>query len=196
MFPNTTAGADGNKVVVNVRVGTSFISEDQARRNIDLEIPDQPESVGRFFSPNDGVYGLRVLMMMIIVIDESADPVPGSLEATAQIVRGAWAEKLDRINITGASDADLEVFYTAAAHALTYPSEQSEENMYYSAYDNQVHEGPSYTGYSIWVCDSNYFSTEVARSAYNESFRTHIEQRGLGPSCLLRRGYLGWLLAC
>jgi hypothetical protein len=81
----------------------------------------------------------------------NTEPSPGTLEATAAKVRGEWAEKLDRIQIKGASDEDLEVFYTAMVHGLTYPSEQFEENRYYSAYDNQVHEGSSYTGYSIWV---------------------------------------------
>ncbi|KXN88545.1 hypothetical protein AN958_07181 [Leucoagaricus sp. SymC.cos] len=126
MFPS----AKGNltSFVVNVRVGTSFISADQARRNIDLEIPDPPKS-----------------------LNESVSPKPGSLEATAAKVRGEWAEKLDRIQIKGATDEDLEVFYTAVVHALQYPNEQYEENRYYSAYDNQIHEGSeSYTGYSIW----------------------------------------------
>ncbi|KAJ6506363.1 glycoside hydrolase family 92 protein [Mycena vitilis] len=100
---------------VNVRVGVSFISVAQARRNLDAEIPD-------------GV----------------------SLEETAQRTRTAWAEKLDRITLEGATEADKEVFYTAFFHALQYPYEQDEGGQYYSAYDNQVHEGESYTGYSIW----------------------------------------------
>ncbi|KAF7354596.1 Glycoside hydrolase family 92 protein [Mycena sanguinolenta] len=100
---------------VNVRVGVSFISVDQARRNLDAEIPDD---------------------------------VP--LEETARRTRAAWAEKLDRITLEGASEADKEVFYTAFFHSLQYPYEQDEDGFYYSAYDNQVHEGQSYTGYSIW----------------------------------------------
>ena len=32
-----------------------------------------------------------------------------------------------------------------------YPSEQDEDGKYYSGYDNQVHEGNSYTSYSVWV---------------------------------------------
>ncbi len=77
---------------------------------------------------------------------------PGTLEATAAFVRGQWAEKLDRIQIKGASNKNLEIFYTAVVHALTYPSEQHEEGRYYSAYDNKIHEGSeSYTAYSIWV---------------------------------------------
>ncbi|KAJ7775658.1 glycoside hydrolase family 92 protein [Mycena maculata] len=101
--------------IVNVRVGVSFISVEQARRNLDAEIPDG---------------------------------VP--LEETARQTRAAWAEKLDRITLEGASKADKEVFYTAFFHTLQYPYEQDEGGYYYSGYDNDVHKGESYTGYSIW----------------------------------------------
>lgn len=32
-----------------------------------------------------------------------------------------------------------------------YPYEQDEDGQYYSGYDDTVHEGDSYTGYSNWV---------------------------------------------
>ncbi len=84
--------------------------------------------------------------------DPGLNLVPGTLEATAASVRRQWAEKLDRIQIKGASEENLEIFYTAVVHGLTYPSEAHEGNQYYSAFDNKVHEGSeSYTGYSIWV---------------------------------------------
>ncbi|KAI0735964.1 glycosyl hydrolase family 92-domain-containing protein [Earliella scabrosa] len=100
---------------VEVRVGVSFISIEQARRNLDAEVPDGT-ALGR----------------------------------TAERTRAAWAEKLDRIRIEGASEEESEVFYTAVFHALQYPYEQSEDGRYYSGYDDAVHEGESYTGYSIW----------------------------------------------
>jgi hypothetical protein len=70
-------------LTVNVRVGVSYISVEQARRNLDLEIPDGT-----------------------------------SLEETASKTRGLWAEKLNRIQIQGATDDDLQVFYTAFFHTL------------------------------------------------------------------------------
>ena len=121
--------------VVNVRIGVSFISVDQARINLDTEIPD-------------GV----------------------SLETTAYNTRKAWAEKLDRIQLQGATEENKTTFYTAFYHTLQvnfasfahkmhltivmtqYPYEQDEDGKYYSGYDDTVHEGRSYTGYSIWVC--------------------------------------------
>ncbi|KZS94221.1 glycoside hydrolase family 92 protein [Sistotremastrum niveocremeum HHB9708] len=101
--------------VVNVRIGVSYISVEQARRNLDNEIPD-----GR------------------------------SLESTAEQTRTAWAEKLDRIQLEGATDFDKRIFYTGFFHTLQYPNEQSEDGRYYSGYDDSIHQGESYTGYSIW----------------------------------------------
>ncbi|EIN04267.1 hypothetical protein PUNSTDRAFT_76494 [Punctularia strigosozonata HHB-11173 SS5] len=100
---------------VDVRVGVSFISVEQARRNLDNEISDET-----------------------------------ALEETARKTKDQWAEKLDRIKIEGGTQENKTVFYTAVYHSLQYPYEQSEEGRYYSGYDDSVHEGESYTGYSIW----------------------------------------------
>jgi len=119
---------------VDVRIGVSFISVEQARRNLDKEIPDGT-----------------------------------TLEQTARKTRAAWAEKLDRVQVRGGTQERLGTFYTALFHTLQvgrlssvwrfvdvlvvvqYPYEQDEDGHYYSGYDDEVHEGVSYTGYSIWV---------------------------------------------
>ncbi|KAI0686232.1 glycoside hydrolase family 92 protein [Earliella scabrosa] len=106
--------AEGTKVV-NVRVGVSFISVEQACKNVDNEVPDGT-----------------------------------TLEQTAEKTRAEWAEKLDRIEVEGATEEQNVIFYTAVFHTLQYPYEQSEDGKYYSGYDDTVHEGESYTGYSIW----------------------------------------------
>ena len=74
---------DTKTKVVNVRVGVSFISVEQARKNLEKEIPD-------------GI----------------------TLEQTAKKTREEWAEKLDRIQIQGASEKDMQIFYTGFYHAL------------------------------------------------------------------------------
>ncbi|WVQ79626.1 hypothetical protein IAT38_001726 [Cryptococcus sp. DSM 104549] len=111
---------------VEVRVGVSFISIEQARRNIDLEIPDTQ-----------------------------------TLAETSKLTRTAWADKLDRLSVSGATPQNLTVLYTSYAHTLVYPYEISEnvspslsssspEWAYYSGYLDKVVEGFSYSGYSIW----------------------------------------------
>lgn len=123
---------------IDVRIGVSFISEDQACSNVDDEIPDGT-----------------------------------AIEETARKTRAQWAEKLDRIKVQGGNPDELTVLYTAIFHSLQvslfcwekirpnkgklnccfkYPYEQSEGGRYYSGYDDSIHAGESYTGYSIWVC--------------------------------------------
>ena len=77
--------------VITLRVGTSFISEEQARSNLDLEIPDRPLSTT---SPSSRVTAAP-----------SADPnrphqfQAGTIEDTAYLVRKSWTDILDRIEI-------------------------------------------------------------------------------------------------
>ncbi|KAG5219976.1 glycoside hydrolase family protein [Salix suchowensis] len=136
---------DPNDTTINVRVGVSFISIEQARRNLDNEIPDGT-----------------------------------ALEDTAMTTRAAWAEKMDRIQLEGATEDEKVIFYTGFYHTLQYPYETSEDGKYYSGYDDSVHEGVSYSGYSIWVsvssskvrsCDSYPTSVKRTRSAPNRRER-------------------------
>lgn len=61
-----------------------------------------------------------------------------------------WNEKLSRLQVSGATDADKTLLYTAMFHALLYPRTFSEYGQYYSGFDDTVHAGESYTSYSIW----------------------------------------------
>lgn len=95
---------------ITLRIGTSFISEAQASRNIDLEIPDV-DGVRRDGAHND------------------VHLVPGTFENTAYRVRKSWADILDRIVVepyinkadqVGDDRAlvDLESFWTGVVHTL------------------------------------------------------------------------------
>ena len=74
--------AEGTRQV-GVRVGVSFVSVEQARANLDGEIPDGT-----------------------------------ALEETACRTRAQWAEKLDRVQVEGATAEQAEVFYTGIFHTL------------------------------------------------------------------------------
>ncbi|HEY1745000.1 MAG TPA: GH92 family glycosyl hydrolase [Granulicella sp.] len=100
--------------VVEARVGTSFISIDQARQNLKAEIP------------------------------------AWDFEAVRNSLRATWNDKLGRIAIEGATDDQRRIVYTGLYHALLYPRIFSEQGRYYSAFDDTVHKGTSYTAYSIW----------------------------------------------
>jgi predicted alpha-1,2-mannosidase len=99
---------------VDVQVGTSFISIDQARANLDAEMP------------NWNFDGLR------------------------ESLKNTWNQKLGIATIDGATDDQRHIFYSGLYHALLYPKLFSEHGRYYSAYDDKIHNGESYTAYSIW----------------------------------------------
>ena len=100
--------------LVEVRVGTSFLSVDQARDNLRREMPDW------------------------------------NFEAVRAKLHSAWSEKLSRLEVEGATDRERTRLYTALYHALLYPRVFSEYGRYYSAFDDRVHNGESYTAFSIW----------------------------------------------
>jgi len=99
---------------VQVRVGTSFISIEQARENLKHEIAGW------------------------------------DFDAVRKKLHTQWNQKLSQLQISGASDQDKTLIYTAMYHTLLYPRMFSEHGRYYSAFDDRVHEGESYTAYSIW----------------------------------------------
>jgi predicted alpha-1,2-mannosidase len=129
-------------VTVNVRIATSFISVEQARANLDIEVPDHQ-----------------------------------GFDATVAKTKAAWADKLDRVQIAGATHDQLATFYTGMYHALQYPSEMSEHGRYYSAYDDKVHKGVSYTGYSLWDTfrAQNAFLTLFAPERINDMVTSMLQ---------------------
>jgi predicted alpha-1,2-mannosidase len=100
--------------VVDVQVGTSFISIEQARANLDAELPTW------------------------------------DFETKRDELKRQWNAKLGIAAIEGATDDERHIFYTGLYHALLYPKLFSENGRYYSAFDDQVHNGESYTAFSIW----------------------------------------------
>ena len=100
--------------IIEARVGTSFISIDQARKNLESEIPTW------------------------------------SFAAVQQSLRKEWNAKLGEFSIEGATEDQRHIFYTALYHAMLYPRSFSEHGRYYSAFDDTVHTGDSYTDYSMW----------------------------------------------
>lgn len=116
---------------VEVRTGVSFVSVEQARRNLDLEIPD-----GKSFEST-------------VQKTKSA-----WLEKLGRV-------DISGVNKTNADHDARTIFYTGLFHALQYPSDFSEptssakhggKRCFYSGYTDSVHEeGDSYyQSWSIW----------------------------------------------
>lgn len=99
---------------ISVQVSTSFISIEQARLNMEKELPEW------------------------------------DFDRLCKETKTAWNQKLSKIKVSGISENDKSIFYTALYHCYLFPREFSEYGKYYSAFDDKVHEGISYNDYSLW----------------------------------------------
>ncbi len=100
--------------VITATVGTSFISIEQARENLEREI------------------GTKKL---------------------SEVRKGnaaQWEKELALIELPEASEEDKTVFYTAMYHSMLVPRNLTENGRYRSPFDGKVHDGESYTDYSLW----------------------------------------------
>ena len=89
---------------VQIRVGFSYISTDQARLNLGKEIPDW------------------------------------DFEKVKANGRKIWNEVLGKIRVTGGSESQKSIFYTAMYRALGRKlTDITENNQYFSSFDNKVH---------------------------------------------------------
>ncbi|KAL7893238.1 glycoside hydrolase family 92 protein [Trichoderma sp. SZMC 28014] len=115
---------------VEVRTGVSYISVDQARRNLDIEIPD-----GTSF-------------------DTTVENAKAAwLDKLGRIT-------VTGVNKTDSEHDQRTIFYTALFHALQYPSDFSEPTtsasggtrVFYSGYTDSVHteQDSYYQSWSIW----------------------------------------------
>lgn len=115
---------------VEVRTGVSYISVEQARKNLDLEIPD-----GKTFE----------------------DTVEGVKSAWLDKIGRAT---IDGVNDTDSAHDPRTIWYTGLFHALQYPNDFSEPTSnedgaprtFYSGYTDSVHTGNDsyYQSWSIW----------------------------------------------
>ncbi|MEZ4773516.1 MAG: GH92 family glycosyl hydrolase [Bacteroidia bacterium] len=104
---------------LNVRIGTSFISTLQAKKNLDTEIGKQ------------------------------------SFEAVRDAAQQTWEKELSRIEIEGATEAQMTTFYTAYYRLLNFPRVWYEPDSagspyHFSPYDGQIHPGVMYTDNGFW----------------------------------------------
>lgn len=73
-----------------------------------------------------------------------------NFDKLTQKTRDVWQENLSRIKVSGCTEDQKSIFYTAMFHTMLFPREFSEYGRYYSAFDDQIHEGVSYNDFSLW----------------------------------------------
>jgi predicted alpha-1,2-mannosidase len=97
------------------RVGISYISVEQARRNLEEQIP------------------------------------AWDFDSVKSRAREAWNEALAKITVSGGSEDEKTIFYTALYRSLCGMADITEGGKYYSGYDQQIHESG---GHDFYVDDS------------------------------------------
>jgi predicted alpha-1,2-mannosidase len=92
-------------------------------------------------------------------------------------LKQTWNTKLQTIDVEGATTDQLKIFYTGMYHALQYPKVFSEYGKYYSAFDDTVHNGVSYTAFSIWDTfrAANSLITLVAPERVNDMVKALLQ---------------------
>ena len=106
----------GDKVLV--KSGISFISMEQAEKNVKTELPNW------------------------------------DFESAQNNARGIWNDTLGKINITTENEAQKRVFYSAFYRCFERMVNISEDNQYYSAYDQQIHQDSRPFYVDDWVWDT------------------------------------------
>lgn len=103
--------------VVEVRVGISYISIEQAKRNLEEQL------------------GSR------------------SFAAIENESRAAWVKALDSVRVTGGTEKQRTIFYTALYRSFGRMTDITEDGRYFSGYDHKVHEAAGhdfYTDDGLW----------------------------------------------
>jgi predicted alpha-1,2-mannosidase len=105
---------------VNVKVGISYVSLDNARRNLTTELPAN-----------------------------------ATVDSVARDARAAWNKILGRIEVTGGTDTQRRIFYTALYHSLLHMNVFSDVNREYRGFDGQTYRlrgshSVQYANFSGW----------------------------------------------
>lgn len=103
--------------VVEVRIGISFISVDQAHRNLQRDIPEW-----NFAKVEAGT-------------------------------RDIWNRSLGAIDVSGGTEKQRNIFYTALYRSMGRMIDITEDGKYFSGYDHQVHEAQ---GHNFYVDDGTW----------------------------------------
>lgn len=111
-FVSDTRTAAGEEI--QVKVGISYISVEQAHRNLEREIPDW------------------------------------DFNRIKSAARATWNNALSAISMTGGTDRQRTIFYTALYRSLGRMTDITEDGHYFSGYDHAVHDAQ---GHDFYVDD-------------------------------------------
>jgi predicted alpha-1,2-mannosidase len=113
--------------------------------------------------------------------------IPGWSFADVQTAAAnAWNTALNRIQVSGGSDAERDVFYTALYHSLLFPSVFSDANGQYVGMDGRVHvvrahlEYTNISGWDVYRSEIPLLAllypqrvSDIVRSLLNDAAQSH-----------------------
>ncbi len=116
--------------------------------------------------------------------------IPGwKFDAVRMAAHNAWAREMNKIKVSGASDAHKRIFYTAMYHSMLAPTIFSDVDGGYLGADGKNHVAKGFTNYttfSLWDTyrSENPLFTLVQRNRVNDMIKTMLafyEQHGFLP---------------
>jgi predicted alpha-1,2-mannosidase len=110
------------------------------------------------------------------------------LEAVSRRARATWNELLNRITVSGGSQEQNEIFYTALYHALLGPNLFSDVNGEYMGFDRLVHTARGYNHYTN-ISDWDTYRSQVQLQA----LLAPRETGDMVQSLLVDADQSGWL---
>ena len=151
-FANDFATRAGEQI--EVRVGISYISAEQAKKNLEREI------------------------------------AKATFDQVKARTRAAWNRALSTILVTGGTERQRTIFYTALYRTLCRMTDITEDGRYYSGYDHQVHQADGHDFYvddGLWDTyrSAHPLSLLIETARQMDMVRSYIrmyEQSGWMPS--------------
>ena len=145
----TTAGEQ-----IEVRVGISYISTEQARRNLEREIPR------------------------------------ATFDRVRSQTREIWNKALAGIDVTGGTERQRTIFYTALYRSLGRMTDITEDGKYFSGYDHSVHDAGGHDFYiddGLWDTYRSLHPLQLLLNAHQQedmvrSYLRMYEQSGWLPA--------------
>lgn len=106
-------------------------------------------------------------------------------DKTRNEAREAWESQLNKINVSGGSDQQMEVFYTALYHTMIAPNLYHDADGRYRSTDLEIHQDTGFTNHTVFSLWDTYRAahplyTIIERERTTDFIRTFIKQYEFG----------------
>ncbi|MBA3823642.1 MAG: glycoside hydrolase family 92 protein [Ktedonobacterales bacterium] len=134
----------------------------QVDRDFSVATPGANQAVLTFNTTSNPVVQLKAAVSFVSVAnaqaDLSAENAGFDFNAIHTATQSTWNDYLNKIQVSGGSDDQKTVFYTALYHSLLHPNVFTDTNGQYMGADGVVHTANGYTQYA------NFSGWDVYRS--------------------------------